>query len=156
MKFLILAITLLQPLFATGLSLRTVKQPLFLVEADQSTVIKITDVPFITYYSDPEWRFSAISQPFIPSKDSSWETPHDINLTSLYGISVLGTYKDDSNDFLVTIDASKAKAPEAYPFTIEQVIDSVQTCVKLMYPTVPKEEGVLIIKIINPANESAE
>ncbi len=41
--------------------------------------------------------------------------------------------------FVVTIDASKAKVPEGYPFTIAQVIDAVETCAKLMYPASPEK-----------------
>ena len=40
---------------------------------------------------------------------------------------------DNGKDVLVTIDASKAAQPEGYPFSIEQVIDAVATCVKIMY-----------------------
>jgi len=151
MKLLFSAIcALLLPLHASQLSLRSVKQPLYLHGGDESPGIAITDVPFVTHYADPEWRFSAISAPFIPSKDSGWKTPHDINLTSLYGISVGGTYRKNSRDFEVTINASEAAVPKGYPFTVAQVIDSVETCVKLMYPTRPEEEGNLIIEIVPP------
>lgn len=135
MKIIIILTCLLLPLHASQLSLRSVKQPLYLHGGDESPGIKITDVPFVSHYADPEWRFSAIAIPFTPAKDSGWKNPHDINLTSLYRISVAGTYKKDSLDFAVTINASKAIIPDGYPFTIAQVIDSVETCVKLMYPT---------------------
>lgn len=51
---------------------------------------------------------------------------------------------------LVTVDASKAIQPEGYPFTIEQVIDAVVTCVKIMYPPRPADEGALEIVITRP------
>ncbi len=66
-----------------------------------------------------------------------------------------GTYKKDSRDVEVVIDASKAAVPPRYPFTIGQVIDSVTTCVKLMYPAKPEEEGKLEIKIISPKTPAA-
>lgn len=142
---------LILPVYGSELSLRSVKQPLYLHGGDENPGIKITDVPFVTHYADPEWRFSAIATPFVPAKDSGWKSPHDVNLTSIYGISVGGTYKKDSRDFAVIIDASKAVVPEGYPFTIGEVIDSVETCVKLMYPTQPGKDGKLIIEIIQPS-----
>lgn len=48
----------------------------------------------------------------------------------------------------ITIDASSAKKPEGYPFTIEQVTDAVMTCVKLMPPIVPENERKMIIKVL--------
>lgn len=48
----------------------------------------------------------------------------------------------------ITIDASSAKKPEGYPFTIEQVTDAVMTCVKLMTPIVPENERKMIIKVL--------
>ncbi len=147
-RLLIAAVVLTFPLQGSQLGLRSVKQPLYLHGSDESPGISITDVPFVTHYADPEWRFPAICQPFVPPTDGSWKTPHDVNLASLYGITVSGTYENGSPDFAVTIDASKAKVPEGYPFTIAQVIDSVETCVKLMYPARPEQEGKLEIKTI--------
>ena len=73
-----------------------------------------------------------------------------MNLASVYAIAVGGTYKEDSPDMLVTIDISKASVPEGYPFTIAQVTQAVETCVRLMYPASPKDEGQLEIQIIRP------
>ena len=73
---------------------------------------------------------------------------HDVNLVSFYRIAAHGTYKKNDKDFLVTVDASKAIQPEGYPFTVDQVIDAVVTCVKIMYPHRPSDEkGVLEIVI---------
>jgi hypothetical protein len=147
---LILAALFAMPLHGSQLSLRSVKQPLYLQGGDESPGISITSVPFVSQYADPEWRFSAISQPFIPCKDSGWQTPQDVNLVSLYGIKITGTNAKNSRDMEVTIDASQAKIPEGYPFTLEQVTDAAATCVKLMYPARPKDEGALQITVIPP------
>jgi len=117
--------------------------------AESDSRISITSVPFVTFHADPEWRFSAISKPFVPPTDGTWR-PHDVNLASLYGISVSGSYKENGTDMLVTIDASKAVIPDGYPFSVEQVIDAVITCVKLMYPPRPPDEGALHIAITQP------
>ena len=119
-------------------------------------MIRIVDVPFATMWADPEWRFSAISRPFVPATDGSWREPHDVNLASLYGITVSGTYKKNSRDIEVVIDASKAVVPPGYPFTIEQVVDAVTTCVKLMYPAKPEEEGKLLINVISPKPQARQ
>ncbi len=154
MKFLFLSVSLLIcPAFSSQLSLRAVKQPLYLHGSDTNAIIEITDVPIVSYYADPEWRFSAISKPFIPASDGSWKTPHDINLASLYSIKVLGAYAANNRDIEVVIDASEAQRPKGYPFSIADVIDSTSTCVKLMYPPRPETEGRLEIKIVLPQNQ---
>jgi hypothetical protein len=135
---------------ASEIELRTVKQPIYLREAGSASAIWIKDVSFVSRHSDPEWRFTAISEPFIPPTDGSWQKPHDVNLTSLYGIKVRGISVADSHDVNVTIDATKAKVPEGYTFTIAEVIDSVTSCVKLMYPPKPEGEGELTIKVLEP------
>jgi hypothetical protein len=58
-----------------------------------------------------------------------------------------GTYADNDKDVLVTIDASKAAQPEGYPFSVEQVIDAVATCVKIRYPERALDEGALKISV---------
>lgn len=142
--------TLATSLFGSHLGLRSVKQPLYLMGTESDPMIHIVDVPFATTWADPEWRFTAICQSFVPATDGSWREPHDVNLASLYGITVTGTYKKGSQDIEVVIDASKATVPSHYPFTMEQVVDAVTTCVKLMYPARPEDEGKLEIKVISP------
>ena len=145
---LVLVMCLPQLAGASELFLTSVKQPLFLLESGAEVEIRIADVPFVTGYADPEWRFSAITKPFVPSKDESWKEPHDVNAASLYGITVEGTYVGGTEDVLVKVDVSRAMVPEDYPFSVEQVLDTVITCIKLMYPPRPKEEGTLKIEVI--------
>ena len=149
-RYLLILTALILPLSATEIELRTVKQPIYLRGAGSASGILIKDVSFVSRHSDPEWRFNAISQPFIPPTDGSWQNPHDVNLTSLYGIKVIGATVADSRDVTVTIDGTKAKVPEGYHFTIEEVIDAVTTCVKLMYPPKPEDEAKLAIKVLEP------
>ena len=147
--FIALFLSFVQVASSTLLRLETVSLPLYLHGSDEDTRISIRSVPFATSGSDPEWRFSAISKPFLPPTGGSLRT-HDVNLTSLYGLVVGGSYKENGKDMLVTIDASKAVPPEGYPFTVEEVIDAVTTCVKLMYPPRPSDEGALDIVITRP------
>ncbi|BCX47622.1 hypothetical protein HAHE_15300 [Haloferula helveola] len=157
MKLRLLFLAFLVPsAFASELGLATVKQPLFLAGDGAGAMLRITDVPYVTRWADPEWRFTAISKPFVPSHDNSWHHPGDVNLASLCKIKVEGTYKANSVDIGVVIDASKASVPDYCPFTLEQVIDAVETCVKLMYPPRPDDEGKLEIKVIRPEKKDAE
>lgn len=149
MKTIIMILLMMtSPVFATVLQLSSVKQVVYLHGSDTDVKMTIIDVPFATAYAAPEWFFSAISKPFVPATDGSWRNPSDVNLASLYGIVVEGTYKENSKDVEVTIDVTKAKVPDGYPFTIKQVTEQVKKCVKLMYPYDPKVDSKLEIKVI--------
>ena len=154
-KFMLIALLLsLVPIaWCSVLRLDTVSLPLYLHGSDEDPTISIRQVPFATFGADPEWRFSAISTPFMPPTGNAVKTC-DVNVTTLYGITVEGNYKETGKDMVVTINASKAVQPEGYPFTVEQVIDAVSTCVKLMYPPRPADEGALEIVITRPAKKS--
>ena len=148
-RFLLSLAFAVLPLHASQLSLRSVKQPLYM-HSDEDPVIRISDVPIVSFYADPEWRFSAISKPFVPATDGGVKTPGDVNLISLYGVKITGTYAKGNQDMEVVIDASAARIPEGYPFTIAQVTDAAATCVKLMYPARPESEGKLLITVTPP------
>jgi hypothetical protein len=137
---------------ATELRLITVKQPVYLHDADTNTEISIMDVHVATSSASLESTVAAISLPFVPVTDGSWKEPTDINLASSYGIAVSAN-GNDPEQTIVTIDASAAKVPEGYPFTIDQVIDSVSTCVKLMHPARPEYEEKMTWKIIPPKRQ---
>lgn len=154
-RLIIIALLLsLAPLArCSELRLDTVSLPLYLHGSDEDPTISIRQVPFATFGADPEWRFPAISTPFMPPTGNAVKTS-DVNVTSLYGITVDGNYQENGKDMVVTINASKAVQPEGYPFTLEQVIDAVSTCVKLMYPPRPADEGKLEIVITRPAKKA--
>lgn len=147
-KSILLALFLGLAQFGWGSELRldTVSLPLYLHGSESDSRISICQVPFVTFHADPEWRFPAISTPFSPPTSNSVKAT-DVNLTTLYGITVEGNYKETGKDMVVTINVSKAVQPEGYPFTVEQVVDAVSTCVKLMYPPRPADEGKLEIVI---------
>ena len=52
----------------------------------------------------------------------------------------------------MTIDLTKAKVPEGYPFTLEQVTEQVKKCAELMYPYDPKIDSKLEIKVLKAKN----
>ena len=133
MKPLLLAFALLGgSVHATQLGLFITKQPLYLHGTDLDIEIVIADVPVA--YSGSSWasHFGAIAIPFIPPTDGSWREPHDVNLASVYGVTI--TTRPRKPNTVIVIDAAAAKAPEDYPFTIEQVVDAIAECIELMIP----------------------
>jgi hypothetical protein len=143
------------PLQATHLGLVTVKQAVYLHGSDSDARIEVVDVPFVTSHADPEWRFGAIGRPFVPPTDGSWKSPGDVNLASLYRIKISGLQTENGN-VEVVIDLSEAVVPEGYPFTIDQVLEAVTTCVRLMYPARPVDEGVMTLKVVRPPGDQVK
>lgn len=142
---------------ASQLGLFPVKQPLYLHGSDTDPEIRITDVPFASSHAFPEALFSAISTPFVPPTDGSWRETNDVNLASLYRIRVSAEVVTDADPehWIITIDASGAYVPEGYPFTVEQVVDSVATCVRLTAPARPESERKLTIRHLPPRRTAA-
>jgi hypothetical protein len=160
MKTLLLSLSILLAIVcsrvqATTLGLGTLKLPVYLHGSDSDTYLQVIDVPFVAGGASPEWWVHALGLPFVPPSDQFWREKGDVNMVSRYGLSITCHVGNFDEDFVVTIDAAKAKVPEGYPFTIEQVVDSAATCVRLMYPDRPKTEGRLVIKII-PASANPE
>ena len=149
--FRIIALMILATLAgATQLAMVIVKQPLYLHGSDGDVEIRIVDVPVAYATSFPESYFAAIHLPFIPATNGSWKHPTDVNMASVYGIKVSAT--EDSTkpvrEWKITIDASAAKQPEGYPFTIEQVIDATTTCIKVMCPPKPESEHKITLDVL--------
>jgi hypothetical protein len=138
---------------ATTLGMFTVKQPLYLHGSDGDAQIVIMDVPFVSSYSFPEGLYAAITKPFTPATDGSWKEKEDVNIASVYGIKVEATEDGEGNviHLIVTVNASAAKVPEGYPFTVQQVTDAVVTCVRLMTPIRPEDERKVTVKVLEPA-----
>ncbi|HWB04951.1 MAG TPA: hypothetical protein VG796_18120 [Verrucomicrobiales bacterium] len=132
---------------ASLLGMAMIKQPVYVHGSDTDVEIAIIDVPIVMLLTAPESTIGAIAQPFIPPATKAWKDPHDVNLTSRYGIKVSAVQETETS-MVVTVDAAKAKVPEGYPFTIDQVADAVSTCVKLMSPARPDRK--LTVKITPP------
>jgi hypothetical protein len=135
---------------ASLLGFFSVHQPLYLHGGDGEVQIQITEVPFVSSSSSPEAEFAAICRPFVPPSDGSWKSQGDVNLASLYNIKVgLEVASGSPEHWVVTIDRSAAKIPAGYPFSVEQVTDSVLTCVKIAKHAKPESERKLEIKIVD-------
>ena len=154
MKVLFLLLLMVHAAMASEFSLRSVKQPIYLLESGDGEPFKIIDVPFVSSYADPEWRFSAIATPYTPCHDSSWRQPRDLNLVSTFGIKILGTYNDDNDGYKVTIDCTKAQRPENHSFTIQRVVEATKDCIKQMCPELKDEKFKLEIEVIGLKEEA--
>lgn len=141
---------------ATTLGLMTVKMPVYLHGSDGDVQIDIIDVPVMNASAVPESLYSSITYPFVPTSVSEGVKPENVNVAAEYGIKASMEEKGEADlpHWIITVDASTAKRPEGYPFTIEQVTDAVVTCVKLMTPTVPDDERKVTIKVL-PAKTGA-
>lgn len=135
---------------ATSLALVTIKQPVYM-HTDGDAQISIVDTQAAIVSGVPEELFTAITWPHRPAAGglSAEHAQQNINLASLYNITVSGN-GENPDETVVTIDASRARVPKTYPFTIEQVVDAVTTCVKLMHPARPDDEGKFTIRTILP------
>jgi hypothetical protein len=125
------------------LRIQSVVLPLYLHGAETDTEISFEAIQFVTAHSDPECRYSAIATPYIPPVVGD-SKPGDINMV------IEAAYAEDNKVIVVTIDATKAIRPEDYPFTIDEIIDAVTTCVKLATPPRPAEDGGLKINVKRP------
>jgi hypothetical protein len=137
---------------ATTLGLMTVKMPVYLHGSDGDSLIEIIDVPVMNAGAVPESIYGAITHSFVPTSVSEWVKPENVNVAFEYGIRASMEEKGEADipNWIITVDASAAKRPDGYPFTIEQVTDAVVTCVKLMTPTVPEDERKVTIKVLPP------
>lgn len=135
---------------ATTLGLMTVKMPVYLHGSDSDVQIDIIDVPVMNASAVPESIYPAITHSFTPASISEGVKPENVNVAAEYGIHASMEEKEEGelSHWIITVDASTAKRPEGYPFTIEQVTDAVVTCVKLMTPTVPDDERKVTIKVL--------
>lgn len=152
MRFAFLWLFLATFASATQLALVIVKQPLYLHGSDTDSAIQVVDVPVAYATSHPESYFAAIHLPFVPATNGSWREPTDINMASVYGLRVSCIEAGGSSvrEWRIAVDATKAKRPDGYPFTVDQVIDATVTCIKVMAPPVPESERKVILEILRP------
>jgi hypothetical protein len=140
-KFLLLVLVFFAvDLPATQKRLDSISLPVYYHGSDTDPTIETLSVPYAVYSSEPEWKGAAMSRPYIPPALEANHQPGDVNLLSLYGIEVSSDLVVDEGkrtsgpDVIVAIDASKAVRPDGYPFSIEEVIESARTCVRLNIP----------------------
>lgn len=140
---------------ASLLGLIHVKQPLYLPNSDGGPEILVMDVVVATSTASPCGDLAAIAVPFTPPTDGSWTRPTNVNLTSLCGIKVTAN-EGTSRMLEVVIDATSANIPVGVPFTLDQVIESVSKCVKLVATSKGFSSERLELKIRRPKPTSGE
>lgn len=152
---LLLLVLLVQSAQSTLVSLGPVKMPLYLHGSDTDPRISIMDVPVIDGSSSPEEMYSAISRVFTPPSPARFQKTN-VNMASSYGILASLSYGEAKEElhWIITVDASSAKKPEGHPFSVEQVVDAVVTCVKLMSPMAPEDEHKITIKVLPPSDRT--
>lgn len=138
---------------ADTVALVAVRQPIYLHESDLDPEIQFHDIPVAIRAGFPESLFQAIHLPYIPASDREGEKSSDSNVTSVYGIkvSVKETQSEPVLEYAITVDASRAKKPEGYPFSIDQAIEATVTCVRAMTPVRPETEVKFRIEVKRPA-----
>jgi len=83
---------------------------------------------------------------YIPHHDGSWNSKQDVNLISVYGFKLSYKQIEGSKNYRLTIDASKAKAPEGYPFSVQQVLDRIKICAPLNFDSY--NDSKLLIDVV--------
>jgi hypothetical protein len=67
-------------------------------------------------------------------------------LISVYGFKLSYKQIEGSKNYRLTIDASKAKAPEGYPFSVQQVLDRIKICAPLNFDSY--NDSKLLIDVV--------
>jgi hypothetical protein len=145
---------LLSMLLMTGFSLGStttflvVKMPVCLVdEGDSNPPILILDVPILRSHGAPESEFGFICTEYKPHSAAKWVEPYNVNVAAMYGIRIDGTLSPKNDLLTITIDASKAKKPEDMRHSVDEVVDAVEKCVRLMESAVlPIHKKVIVRK----------
>ena len=145
---------LLSLLLMTGFSLGStttflvVKMPVCLIdEGDSSPPILILDVPVLRSHGAPESEFGFICSEYKPHSAAKWVEPYNVNVAAMYGITIDGALSPKKDQLTITIDASKAKKPEDMEHSVDEVVDAVEKCVRLMESAVlPNHKKVIVRK----------
>ena len=146
-RYLLLALFGCFAAHASELRLTFLHLPVYFHSDTDPELTKLS-VPFVTSYASPEAVLGAMSLPYRPHHDASWKTQEDINLISVYGFQLAYAPILGTKDYRLTIDASKAKAPKGYPFTVQDVLEKIKLCAPLNYNA--NKDSKLVIEVVGP------
>jgi hypothetical protein len=132
---------------ASELRLTFLHLPVYFLSDTDPELTKLS-VPFVTSYASPEALLGAMNLPYRPHHDASWRTQEDINLISVYGFQLEYAPISGSKDYRLTIDTSKAKAPDGYPFSVQDVLEKIKLCAPLNYNA--DKDSKLLIEVAEP------
>jgi len=131
--FLLLFSFLFSVAQASTTSFLMVKMPVCLSdESVEYPGIIILDVPVLRAGGAPDCDFGLICSEYMPPSKAKWAKPDNVNIAATYGILISVQMTPADHALTLTIDASSAHKPEGAPYSIEQVMDTVEKCVKLM------------------------
>ncbi|QQL44414.1 hypothetical protein [Sulfuriroseicoccus oceanibius] len=125
---------------ATSPTLTSISQPMCFLGSAADTKIQIIETPKILNSSSAEFWVALFASPtVIPASGG------DLNLISRYGLSVELIEQAESGKITaIGIDASKAKRPEHYPFTIEEVIEATVRAIRAEFPNEERTKIVVL------------
>lgn len=127
--FLIYAAWSTTQLFATTPTLTTITQPLYFLGSAGDAKVQYIKTPKILNNSSAMFWITLFSSP-TETQDSGG----DLNLLSMYGVSVEMTAQDpDGHVTEITIKTDKAERPQNYPFTIEEVAKMAVRAVRIEF-----------------------
>lgn len=133
---------------ATTPTLTSITQPLYFLESAEDRKIQFIEVPKILHNSSAMCWIGLFSDPTAVKGAGG-----DLNLISLYGISVEMTSQDkDGRVTSITIDATGAKKPERYPLSVTDVVTATEKAVRIEFPDETKTK----ISIKGRATEKQE
>jgi len=133
---------------ASTTSFLLVKMPVCLLsETAEYPPIVIMDVPMVVAHGADEMHFGLICREYNPPSTVYWVKPYNVNSASIYGISISVEMSPNNQTLRITIDASSAKQPKDWPYSVEEVGDAVEKCVTLMEPEIlPNYKKIIVRK----------
>jgi hypothetical protein len=141
MKNLIIAALALGSGFAcaTSPTLTSITQPLYFLGSAGDLKIQFIEVPKILNNSSAMLWIGLFSDP------TAVQGSHgDLNLISIYGISVAMTSEDkDGRVTSITIDATGAKKPDRYPLSVTDVVTATEKAVRIEFPDETKTKIII-------------
>lgn len=141
MKNLIIAALALGSGFvcATTPTLTSITQPLYFLGSAGDLKIQFIEVPKILNNSSAMFWISLFSDPTAVQGSDG-----DLNLISIYGISVELTSEDkDGRVTSITIDATRAKKPERYPLSVTDAVTATEKAVRIEFPDETKTKIII-------------
>ncbi len=134
---LLLLFSLVSLAQATTTSFLMVKMPVCLAdESEEFPSITLLDVPVLRAGGAPDQDFGYICSEYFPPSAAKWAKPGNVNIAATLGIVISATIDSANQKLTLTIDASGAHKPEGSPYSIEQVVDAVEKCVRQMEPQI--------------------
>jgi len=149
MKIILLSLFLLSGIAsASTTTFLMVKMPVCLVdESTGNSPIIIIDVPVLTSGSTPDINFNHITSVYTPPSAAPWVKPYNVNVAVMYGIQIESVLSGANDSLTITIHATSAKKPKDMEHSIDQVIDAVEKCVRLMEKEIlPNHKKVIVRK----------